>query len=269
MILKCSRAIKSRAIKSRTIKKTITRLLKGIFGNKKRQTSTNSGFVLPTVTMVSMVVVLLTLAIMIRSFERSKHASNVRVNQTVINAAIPAIDRGRAKINKLFQDQRISRSLPSDQDLDDNLTTNIHDYTFGDETPLTLSLDNSETLKTAWKFPVDTDNNGKFDSYTLYAIYYRNPPKNKDNNQYIRARNTLEARSTPTNPSDLTSKFHPIFGTNPQLVDINGWFKMGSKMKKALFVSTTTFPITSTNTITPDQAENYEIHQGNQRFSAL
>ncbi|WP_228019756.1 hormogonium polysaccharide biosynthesis protein HpsA [Sphaerospermopsis sp. LEGE 08334] len=264
MILKCSRAIKSRAIK-----KTISRLLKAIFGNKKRRNSTNSGFVLPTVAMVSMVVVLLTLAIMIRSFERSKHASNVRVNQTVINAAIPAIDRGRAKINKLFQDQRISRSLPSDQDLDQLLTEHINEYTFGDETPLELNINNNQPLKTAWKYPVDTNNNGKFDSYTLYAIYYRNPPKNNDNNQYIRTRNTLEARSTPINHSDLTSKCHPIFGTNPKLVDINGWFKMGGKMKKALFVYTTTFPITSTNNITSDQAKNYEIYQGTQSFSAL
>lgn len=249
------------------IKKTIFWLLKAIIRSKKTRKSVNAGFVLPTVAMVSIAVVLLTLAIMFRSFERAKHASNVRVNQTVINAAIPAIDRARAKINKLFQDRRIPRALPSDQDIDKNLTDHINEYTFGDETNLTLNVNSGEMLKTAWRFPVDTDNNGKFDSYTLYGIYWKNPPKN-NNNQYTRSRNTLEARTIPMNPSDANKKCQLIFGTNPELVDINGWFKMGSKFKKSLFVYTATVPITTTNTITlANQA--YEIYQGNQSFSAL
>jgi hypothetical protein len=245
----------------------ITKLIKAIFRRKKIRKSANSGFVLPTVAMVSMVVVLLTIAIMFRSFERSKHASNVRVNQTVINAAIPAIDRGRAKINKLFQDRRIPRALPSDQELYENITNHIKEYTFGDETNLTLSLSSGETSKTAWVFPVDTDNNNKFDSYTFYATYFTNPPK-KDN-KYIRARNTLESRTAPINPSNLNRGCEDIFGKNTELVDTNGWFKMGSKMKKAIFIYTATVPITSKNIITAGSKDNYEIYQGNKGFSAL
>ncbi|MEA5575420.1 hormogonium polysaccharide biosynthesis protein HpsA [Anabaena sp. UHCC 0451] len=252
---------------SRAVKKAITWLIKAIFLNKKPRKSTNAGFVLPTVAMVSVVVVLLTLAIMFRSFERSKHASNVRVNQTVINAAIPAIDRARAKINKLFQDKRIPRALPSDQELDKNLVDNIHEYTFGDESTLTLDFQSNEPLKTAWRFPIDTDNNGKFDSYTLYGIYFKNPPKIND--KYTRSRTPLEARSIPMNPSNLSTKCQDIFGKNTELVDINGWFKMGSKMKKALFVYTATVPITSKNNITSGGADNYEVYQGNKGFSAL
>ncbi|TAF11216.1 MAG: hypothetical protein EAZ77_01270 [Nostocales cyanobacterium] len=270
------------------IKKTILWLLKAIFNRKKTRKSTNSGFVLPTVAMVSLVVVLLTIAIMIRSFERSKHASNVRVNQTVMNAAIPAIDRARAKINKLFQDQRIPKALPSDQELYHNLVDHISEYTFGDETTLTLSFDidgnkiisqptsnteieRDETLKTAWKFPVDTDNNSKFDSYTLYAIYSRNPPKSNQNfnHKYTRARTPIETRTPPMNPSNLSGKCHDIFGTNASLVDMNGWFRIGSKMKKAFFVYTATIPITTTNTIPPENQANYEIYKGNKGFSAL
>jgi hypothetical protein len=255
---------------SRAFTKTTTKLIKTTFHHKRKRKSANAGFVLPTVAMVSLAVVLLTLAILIQSMERSEHAINVRVNQKVLNAAIPAIDRGRAKINKLFQDRRIPTNLPSDEDIDKNFSDNILEYTFGDETPLELNINNNEPLKTAWKFPVDTDNNGKFDSYILYGIYYRNPPKNPNNeNQYSRARNTLEARSTPMNPSDLTSKCQPIFGTNPKLVDINGWFKMGSKMKKSFLIYTTTVPITSTNSITGGSASNYEINQGNSSFAAV
>ncbi|NET72489.1 MAG: hypothetical protein F6K62_16615 [Sphaerospermopsis sp. SIO1G2] len=254
----------------RAFNKAIIKLIKSNLYTKKSQKSANSGFVLPTVAMVSMAVVLLTLVLMFRSFERSKHASNVRVNQTVINAAAPAIDRGRAKINKLFQDKRLPKSLASDQDLDKIFNEYISEYTFGDETPLKLTINNNNNpLNSAWKFPVDTDNNGKFDSYTLYAIYYRNPPKDPDNNRYLRARNTLDARTTPMNPSDLTSKCHALFGTNPELIDINGWFKMGSRIKKAVFVYTATVPITSTESITAGGAGNFEIYQGNRSFAAL
>ncbi|MBD2293554.1 hypothetical protein H6G06_08645 [Anabaena sphaerica FACHB-251] len=251
----------------RAVKKTIIWLLKAIFRSKKKLTSANAGFVLPTVAMVSMVVVLLTLAIMFRSFERAKHASNVRVNQIVINAATPALDRARAKINKLFQDQRIPKALPSEQDLYNNLAEHIHEYTFGDETTLILNFQSHEPLKTAWKFPIDTDNNGKFDSYTLYGTYLKNPPKS--NNQYTRARTPLETRTTPMNPSNFSAKCHAIFGTNASLVDMNGWFRIGSKMKKAFFVYTATVPITTTNTIPPENQANYEIYTGNQGFSAL
>ncbi|MFM2062088.1 MAG: hypothetical protein RLZZ507_1758 [Cyanobacteriota bacterium] len=261
IILKFLYAIKTK------LKKTIIWLIKALFRSKKTRLSTNAGFVLPTVTMVSIAVVLLTLAIMFRSFERSKHASNVRVNQIVINAATPALDRARAKINKLFQDQRIPKALPSEQDLYNNLVDNIHEYTLGDETTLTLSLNSNETLKTAWKFPIDTDNNGKFDSHTLYAIYLTNPPQ--INNQYTRARTPLEARTTPMNPSDLSAKCHDVFGKNANLVDMNGWFRMGNRMKKAIFVYTATVPITSTNTIPSANQDNYEIYIGNKGFSAL
>ncbi|TAE57160.1 MAG: hypothetical protein EAZ76_05115 [Nostocales cyanobacterium] len=255
----------------RAFKKLIIKLIKSTFHIIKNRKSANAGFVLPTVVMVSMAVVLLTLVIMLRSFERSKHASNVRVNQTVINAAAPAIDRGRAKINKLFQDQRLPTSLAADQDLDEIFNQHITEYTLGDETPIKLTIaNNNNPLNSAWKFPVDTDNNGKFDSYTLYAIYYRNPPKDpNDNNRYLRSRNTLDARNTPMNPSDLTSKCHPLFGKNPELIDINGWFKMGSHMKKSLFIYTTTVPITSSESMSNGSGDSYEIYQGNRGFSAL
>ncbi|HYX18655.1 MAG TPA: hypothetical protein VE944_30670, partial [Nostoc sp.] len=63
-----------------TIKKQIIWLLRTIFTTNRRRGTGNAGFVLPTVAMVSLVVVLLTTAILFRSFERSKNASNVRVN---------------------------------------------------------------------------------------------------------------------------------------------------------------------------------------------
>ena len=251
-----------------TIKKQIIWLLRTIFTTNRRRGTGNAGFVLPTVAMVSVVVVLLTIAILFRSFERSQNASNVRVNEATLNAATPAIDRARAKLTKLFQDGRLPRATPTDEALYSTLTLNIKEYTFGDETPLRLALNKDETddtkfLKTSWLYPVDTNNNGKFDSYTLYGIYFKNPPISSG--AYTRARNSLEARTPPMAAGGLSGDCGDILGTSASLVGNTGWFNIGSKLKKSFFAYTATVPITGT----PADTTNYEQYKGNKGFSAL
>jgi type II secretory pathway pseudopilin PulG len=103
-----------------------------------------AGFVLPTVTMVLLVVILLTVAITLRSFDRANIARNVRVNQQVLAAATPALDRAKAKIQFML-DQSQGPGTPSDQDLYLLITTpvggSVDNYTFGDEERLKLTYD--------------------------------------------------------------------------------------------------------------------------------
>ncbi|MDB9435976.1 hormogonium polysaccharide biosynthesis protein HpsA [Dolichospermum lemmermannii CS-548] len=231
------------------IKKQLIWLLRTVFSSQKQQQAANAGFVLPTVVMVSVVVVLLTTAIMFRSFERAKNASNVRVNESVITAATPAIDRGKAKISKLFQDKTLSKTTPTDNDLYNALVNNIDKYTFGDETKLTLSLQGQPSLQTAWRFPVDTDSNGRFDSYTLYGIYFKTPPVL--NGQYSRARNALEARNVPVVKGTLNAN---CGSTNTSLVGNTGWVRQDNEIKKAFFVYTAVARITDPPNI------NYEVY---------
>ncbi|NJL10620.1 MAG: hypothetical protein HC908_11905 [Calothrix sp. SM1_7_51] len=136
------------------IKKQFIWLLRGFVVTKGRRGSFNSGFVLPTVAMVGLVVVLLTTAILFRSFERSKNASNVRVNEAVLNAAAPAIDRAKAKLNKLFEDRRLPRATPTDKAIEDRLNQSINEYTFGDETQLELTK-GSGTSKAVLKISME------------------------------------------------------------------------------------------------------------------
>lgn len=260
-------------------KRQIIWLLRAVFRSQKQQNTANAGFILPTVAMVSIVVVLLTTAIMLRSFERAKNASNVRVNQAVINAATPAIDRGRAKINQLFADTSLPKAIPTDKALYTVFKSKIESYTFGDETPLKIWVDldgdktvdeptattkiyDDETSVTAWRFPVDTDNNGKFDSYTLYGIYFRTPQVGT-NNRYARARNALEARTPPM--ADGTLDANCASNTSAQLVGSTGWVKQNGELKKSFFVYTTTVPITTT----PTDTTNYEVYNGNKGFAAV
>lgn len=222
-----------------TIKEQSLWLLRAFLVTRKQPEWVNAGFVLPTVAMVALVVVLLTTAILFRSFERSKNASNVRVNEATLNAAAPAIDRVRAKLDALFNDPTLPRGTPSDNALYDALKKDK--YRLGDETRLKLAynfngtagiqtpstLEDDETLKTVWRFPVDTDNNGKYDSYTLYGLYFRTPSRDSSTGNFNRKRNPLEARTPPMDNSATNSQCAKAAGFS-SLVGNSNWYKLQS-----------------------------------------
>ncbi|BAZ04380.1 hormogonium polysaccharide biosynthesis protein HpsA [Calothrix sp. NIES-3974] len=270
-----------RAIASAIHKQKIW-LLRTLWVTKSPRKSANSGFVLPTVAMVSLVVVLLTVAILFRSFERSNNASNVRVNEAALSSAMPAIDRARAKIDKLFEDPRLPRSTPSDLALYNALAKGINKYTFGDETQLQIRFDVNENKKidqpgsdtdlakteiidTAWRYPVDTDNNGKFDSYTLYGIYFRSPGRDDKTGKLDRARNPLEARTPPMDDGSLGGICKSARGTAATLIGESGWYKSGTTLKKSFFVYVTTVPITEN----PSDPKFEQYKAGSKGFSAI
>ncbi|MFW5765089.1 MAG: hormogonium polysaccharide biosynthesis protein HpsA [Coleofasciculus sp.] len=239
----------------------LLRVLVRLGGHPSRLTQ--GGFVLPTVVMVMLVVILLTTAIVFRSFDRAKNASNFRVNQAVLNAATPALDRATAKIEQMFTDPLLPRGTPADDAIE-----SVFDqakYTFTDETQLTVTDGGTNQLGTAWRFPVDTDGNGLFDSFTLYGIYYRSPATEDGKPQQTRS--SLEARTPPMDDS-ATRPACDALGTSATLVGTNGWYRVGSKLKKSFFAYVATVPITDINELNlpPGQFENY---RGNQGFSAL
>ncbi|MEH2037513.1 hormogonium polysaccharide biosynthesis protein HpsA [Nostoc sp.] len=268
------------------INKQIIWLLRTISGTQRRRVSVNSGFLLPTVAMVVLVVVLLTTAILFRSFERSKNASNVRVNEATMQAATPALDRAKAKISALFADPTLPRSVPSNLTLYNTLINKLSIYTFGDETPITLAynlnkstsnpiieagssmaLENQENIQTAWKFPADTDNNGKFDSFILYGIYFRTPPQTGT----LRNRSPLDARTPPMLPAKAGGACDIAGDTSASLVGSSGWYKLPTgELKKSFFVYAVTVPISDTAQATSlDTTNKYEKYRGNKGFSAL
>ncbi|MGB7440597.1 MAG: hormogonium polysaccharide biosynthesis protein HpsA [Coleofasciculaceae cyanobacterium] len=248
---------------------------------RRRSRLAQAGFVLPTVVMVTLVVVLLTTAIMFRSFDRSKNASNVRVNEVVLRAAEPALDRARAKMDALFDDPSLPRSTPSEGPLSGALSTAR--YQFPDEERLTVSYDingggvnpdtsvslvDQETINSAWRFPVDTDNNGSYDSLTLYGIYFRSPQRNPTTGDFNRPRNPLEARTPPMDNAGAGGICEAAVGTSAGLVGSSSWYKADGKLKKSFFVFVASVPITD-KTGLPGADKPYEIYKGNQGFSAL
>jgi len=269
-------------------------MLRSLMAMGRRANLPVAGFVLPTVTMVLLVVILLTIAITLRSFDRANMARNVRVNQQVLAAATPAIDRAKAKIQFLLE-QTSTRGTPSDADLYlriANPTPGSTDgYTFGDETRLRLKYDlngdnsispdfrvnttgfnieTNESINTAWRYPVDTNNDGKFDNFTLYGIFFRNPLRDNDEKSptvgdFLRQRKPLEARTPPVVP--LKPGCTQGGGTVATLAGDSGWYRIEGKLKKSFFVYTVNVPMTAADAAI--DTNKYQAFAGTSSISAL
>jgi hypothetical protein len=175
------------------------------------------------------------------------------------------MDRATAKLDALFDDPRLPRGTPSDSALD-NLFEYKDDYnsepekdkfTFPDEQRLKVGydlnddgnieeaaarLEQEEAVSTAWRFPVDTDGDGKFDSFTIYFISYRSPLRGGDGS-FATARSPLDARTPPMDEGAGSGACAGALKTSAKLVSQAGWYKSGSKLKKSFFVYTATVPI--------------------------
>jgi type II secretory pathway pseudopilin PulG len=248
------------------ISRAVRRELLSIARRAKRS---GAGFVLPTVTMVMLVVVLLTLSIAFRSFERVNQARNVRVNQALLASATPALDRARAKIDYLLNSDQSTQlgGTPTELALINALKAkdkNNNDiYRLNDEDVLEVSFDLSKTpngiipegddgdprtvsdnevLPTAWRFPVDTDNDGVKDTYSIYGIFFRNPPLNSNGNP-DRERKPLEARTPPMAATDLPPNPTCKALANSLLIGDSGWYYADGNLKKSFFVYAVNVPI--------------------------
>jgi hypothetical protein len=275
-------------------KRLMRAMLRSLMAMGRRARLPVAGFVLPTVTMVLLVVILLTVAITLRSFDRGNIARNVRVNQQVLAAATPALDRAKAKIQFLLGPGQPTASTPSEQELyramseydPANPATDL--YTFGGEKRLilkfpvndgtTVTLDKpkdplvigtapnikeNEAINTAWSYPVDTNSDGKFDTLTLYGIYFRTPKTD-------RSRKPLDARTRPMRIGNLNPGCTQGEGTVASLVGDSGWERMGGTFQKSFFVYTVNVPITQEDINVNGWApSDYQVFQGTSSISAL
>ena len=276
----------------------LRRLLLRLMSYKRRPGMSGAGFVLPTVTMVMLVVLLLTIAISLRSFNRVEDARNVRVNQAVLSAATPALYRAKAKLEELLVTNPPTTDTPTDDALYLELTTTVtidgqlvDKYTFGDEQRLRVGFDiddnnsieengedsnentieDNEITETAWRFPVDTDNNGSYDSFTIYGIFFRTPERT-DNGSFAWARTPLDARTPPmeSGGAGKSAECKAIAGTSSILVGDSGWYKSDAQLRKSFFTYMATVPITNLSVVTGDyDVQNFETFQGTTGFSAL
>jgi hypothetical protein len=157
-------------------RKTLRWLWRSFFvANRRRRNQ--AGFVLPTVAMLLLVVALVVGAIMFRTFTRTNQVIGQGQQQVIKNAATPAIERAKAKLEYLFNDPNLEAGIPAEQRLEELLLTDP--YKFQDEdrvdnvvaSSVLGSVGSGITGTTAWKFQTG-------DSTTIYAILARSERDN-------------------------------------------------------------------------------------------
>lgn len=272
----------------RISRRFVRALLNGSSGKRRKA----GGFVLPTVTMVTLVVTLLTVSMIARSADRAQEASNSRVEQVYRSANTTILDRARAKIAALIEDSTLPGGTPPESALYQAITSDSGNYTFNDEVRLQLvdpkingsatavnwgatALADNDVVSTAWKFPVDTDSNGKYDSFAIYSILFRTTPKDSVFNLDTRVVSPIEVRTLPMENGVLSGAC--VSAATTGATTSEGWISTSDgSLKKSFFVYALTVPITtsitdptSPLTATERASGNYETYSGNPAFSAL
>ena len=163
-----------------------------------RPSASSSGFVLPTTVLLILVVSLSVGALTYRAFTRNTQVITQNQQRVIYNAATPAIDRARSKLEFMFDQSKDNRYpsgvIPKEEKLlgmllnDGSYGENIYDpkgtgedpYKLPDEDYVTLPNRPTVAGKTitrdpAWSFKTDMDGDGTNDATVVYSILFRTP----------------------------------------------------------------------------------------------
>jgi hypothetical protein len=170
-----------------TLTKGIIRwLLRGLLVLGGKPFASKAGFVLPTTVLLLLVVTLTVGAISYRTYTRSQQATMERQQRVIYNAATPAIDRAKSKLEFLFNSNRdrrfspdrdekelLSMMLNDGADIERFSTTGPDPYEFPDEAR--IDINNDGKRDNAWKYETDRDGDGVNDSRVVYSIIFDAP----------------------------------------------------------------------------------------------
>jgi hypothetical protein len=171
----------------------VTRLLRLALMMNRRSRFTATGFVLPTVVLLVLVVTLTTGALVFRAFNSSTNTIANNQNRVIYNTATPAVDRARSKLEYLFdasKDTRFPSGVPSEQFLmsmllNDGATVKgrfAPQFRNNGEDPYNLpgeqriDINGDGSVDNAWSYRADTDGNGSEDATVAYSIIFSTPP---------------------------------------------------------------------------------------------
>jgi hypothetical protein len=179
---------------SRTLtKRFMSWLLRGLLMLGKQPNGSKAGFVLPVTVLLLLVVTLTVGAIGFRTFTRTQQTIGERQQRVIYNAATPAIDRAKAKLEFLFDGNRDSRAgqvapdnLLLSKMLNDGIDVSLHPsgvdpYTITDanaaRSETRIDINNDGKLDNAWRYKADTNGDGQDDATVAYSIVFTKPPK--------------------------------------------------------------------------------------------
>ncbi|KAM3114481.1 hormogonium polysaccharide biosynthesis protein HpsA [Phormidesmis sp. 146-33] len=167
----------------------------------QRRTRSAAGFILPTTVLLILVVTLTVGALTLRAFNRNTQVIGQSQQRVIYNAATPAIDRARAKIEFLFdpsKDTRYPGGVPSESTLlgmmlNDGqplpgggsvttlrvrpvggaVTDAFDPYQLPDEERVDINRDGRND--NAWSFRTDTNGDGRADATVIYSVIFSSP----------------------------------------------------------------------------------------------
>ncbi len=221
---------------------------------KLRQRSSQSGFVIPTAMMLLLVLSLIISSMLIRTVQRTEQVMERREELVIYNAAAPAIDRAKSKIEYLFSsDPRgLTSDVPSEARLEammlnrdvtepdgsggtntvleaikDDTGNPVEVYDFPDETRLELPTSGGTPKRyNAWSFQVDKDGDGVEETTIAYSILMKTENEAatvtmEQSTDEDKALNQVN-RSGPLNiQSDLSAQENCDVG---ELIPAKGWY---------------------------------------------
>ncbi|BAU12735.1 hypothetical protein LEP3755_32660 [Leptolyngbya sp. NIES-3755] len=182
-------------------KSFVTGVLRYALFHQRRGKLSTAGFILPTTVLLILVVALTVGALTFRAHNRNMQVIGEAQQRVIYNAATPAIDRARSKLEFLFdseKDTRLPSGVPSQDILEAMLlnngtmprsnstfaplldpTTNTltkYPYTFPDEERIDINKDGKPD--NAWYYRTDTNGNGRIDggdSTVVYSVVLNTP----------------------------------------------------------------------------------------------
>ncbi|MDG2990921.1 hormogonium polysaccharide biosynthesis protein HpsA [Candidatus Synechococcus calcipolaris G9] len=160
-----------------------------------------SGFVLPTAVLVVLVLTMTVGALTMRTLNRTTQVAGERQDVQVLNAATPALDRAKAKLEYLFsRDPRFPNGVPGEDRLRElmlnaDLEDDVADpYTLDDEER--IDLDGDGTVDNAWYFQPSAN------SIVAYSVLMQRPTDAQLNQTDAQKAAALVTRNRPLNTTD-------------------------------------------------------------------
>ena len=199
-----------------------------------RPGSASSGFVLPTTVLLILVVSLSVGALTYRAFTRNTQVITQNQQRVIYNAATPAIDRARSKLEYMFDQSKDIRypsgGVPQETKLlnmmlNDASTglqpitlatgtsgSTVNPYNLPDETRINLDT-STRTIDNAWSFETDMNGDNKTDgpedATVVYSIIFQTPvaPSGSDlQKELVRMSDTDKSKAQVVRHGPLTTE---------------------------------------------------------------
>jgi hypothetical protein len=270
-------------------------LLRGLLMLGRHPRGSIAGFVLPTTVLLLLVVTLTVGAIGFRTFTRTQQTIGERQQRVIYNAATPAIDRAKSKLEFLFDINRDSRGGPgADQGILLHMMLNdgqggvtrhdsgVDPYTIKETNAARneerIDINNDGRLDNAWKYRADTNGDGQEDATIAYSIIFTKPP-NATPDPLADSRDNVAGRGILDRAAKLQIRNAPLSDAtrsnacnNPVTLPANatqrdtGWFQdsvNNNVLRKNFQVNVYVLPDKANGTIaTLEFQQDRQINQG-------